>query len=180
MAPTFVVENGTGVAGANSYLEITDADQYHENIGTPAASWISKTDDEKKQALRDGTRYLDGKYGNRWNGYRSDGVQPLDWPRQSVIDTDGFFVLSNTLPQGLKDACSEAALRAFDATQNPLGLTPDITSEGTIIKKKEKFDVFEEETEYVGGVDPYVTFTVIDRLLHDLIISGSSQLAGRA
>jgi hypothetical protein len=180
MAPTFVVEDGTGVAGANSYSTDLAALQYHEDIGTPTADWASVPLDEREQALRDATRYLDAKYGKRWKGYRSDGTNPLDWPRQSVIDTDGFNVVSNTIPQALLDATAEAALRSRDAAQNPDGLTPDITGAGIILLKREKFDVFEEETEYAGGVDPYVTFTVIDRLLHDLIISGSSQLAGRA
>lgn len=180
MVATFTVEDGTGVVGANSYLSIANADQYHFDIGTAAASWDGKTDSVKQQALRDATRYLDTQYGVQWKGSRTDRVNVLDWPRSFVLDTDGFEVESNVVPQGLKDATAEAALRSLDATQNPTGLTPDLVGEGVIILKREKADKFEEETEYQGGLNQYVRFTVIDQLLHDLIDPTGSRLLERA
>lgn len=181
MVATFTVEDGTGVAGANSYLSIADADQYHFDIGTAATSWDDLTDAQKQQALRNATRYLDNQYGRRWKGSRTDRVNVLDWPRAFVIDTDGFTVESNVVPQGLKDACAEAALRDLDTTQNPTGLTPDLTNEGTITyKREEAFEVGEEETHYQGGLNQYVTFTVIDDLLHDLVEPEGSRLLERA
>ncbi len=167
--------DGTAVTitPTNSYSSIADADQYHFNIGTPAASWDDKSDSVKEQALRDGTRYLDGHYSTvrKWKGRRTTSTNALDWPRRSVVDSDGYAVLNNELPQGLEDATAAAALRSLDATQNPTGLTPDLTKEGTISYERKKADgVGEKETHYEGGFNQYVTFTEIDELVHDLIM----------
>lgn len=170
------VGTGTGTASivtlANSYLSIVDADQYHADIGTPAAKWASLDAAVKEQALRNGTRYLDSKYVRRWKGRRSNKANPLDWPRSGVVDADSHTVASNELPRQLEEACAEVALRSGDTTQNPTGLTPDITQEGVVTLKREKLEgVGEEETEWDGGFSPYVTFTVVERILRDIVES---------
>jgi len=175
LAATFTVEDGTGVSGANSYLTIADADQYHLDIGTAAASWDNLSDAVKQQALRDGTRYLDAAYGERWKGARADGTNPLDWPRSYVIDTDGFDVESNVIPQGLKDACAEAAFRATTET-----LTPDVTTPGTVQTLAEQIGPIKRTKVYHGGQGEYKRFTVIERLLHDLVEPEGGRLLERA
>ncbi len=172
------VGTGTGTATTvtptNSYLSVADADQYHDNIGTATADWLSKTTAVKEQALRDATRYLDAHYGKRWKGFRTAKANPLDWPRKGVTDTSGYTVANDSLPVALEDATAEAALRSLDATQNPTGLTPDITKEGVVTQLREKGEgVGEEETHWDGGFSPYVTFSVVDQLLHDLIRSSA-------
>ncbi len=175
MVATFVVEDGTGVVGANSYATIAVADQYHFDIGTTAALWEDLTDPQKQQGLRHGTRYLDQHYGRTWKGRRTDRVNPLDWPRIDVLDDDGYDIESNVMPQGLLDAVSEGALRSTTATLNP-----DLEGEGTITLKREQVDGLHEETEYAGGLNQYITYTVIDDLLHDLVEPSGSRLLGRA
>lgn len=177
MAATFVVEDGTGVDGANSYISLADADQYNDNRDEPSTDWTALSDANKQKALRAGTRYLDDHYCLRWKGVRTTSTNVLDWPRAGVADQDGYTVACDAIPTPIEETCVEAAIRTLDTTQNPTGLTPDLTSEGIITYKREKGEgVGEEETHYANGIDPYVTFTVIDQRLCGLV----NQSAGRA
>ena len=63
-----IVEDGTGVSGAESYISVVDADDYHTNHGN--TSWGSADTTAKEIALRKASEYLDGKYGKRWLGIR--------------------------------------------------------------------------------------------------------------
>lgn len=163
MATTFVVEDGTGLADANSYLSEADADQYFENHGNPT-SWSSLVQADKEEALRLGTQYLDAVYGNRWKGERVLATQALDWPRNNVSDRDGFAVETDEVPTAVKDATAEAAIRSLTVT-----LIPDITTPGSIKLQRDKVGPIETETEYAGAASQIVQFRIIDLLLVGLI-----------
>ncbi len=144
-----IIEDGSVVAGAESYASVADADTYHVNRGN--AAWTG-TDAVKEAALRKAAAYLDGEYRRRWKGYRVQPlVQVMEWPRVSVP--------SNTIPQRLKDAQCELALRALAGE-----LAPD--THGKV--KRETVDVL--TTEWFEGSDPSVTtYRIVEQLLSDLI-----------
>lgn len=166
------VETGAIVTGAESYVSAADCTTYHTNRGNTA--WTG-TDAVKEAALRRATAYLDGHYRARWKGCRVYPLtQALEWPRAGVRIVDeqvyydvppsfydseysGFLAIT-TIPQRLKDACCELALRA---------LSGDLAEDFTSGVKREKVDVL--ETEYFQGAAPGTTYRIVDDLLSDFL-----------
>jgi hypothetical protein len=166
---SLLIETGAIVSGAESYISAADATTYHTARGNTL--WTG-TDAVKEAALRKAAAYLDGHYRNRWKGVKvrpvpMDGVteQLLEWPRYDVVISDYLFPCDE-IPQRLKDACCELALRALSAP-----LADDITA-GV---KREKIDVI--ETEYFQGAAPGTTYPLVDQLLSDYLKpSGSADV----
>lgn len=116
MTLTLVVETGAGLSNANSYATSAEGDSYHE-AHLHASSWTSATQVEKEAALVWATRLLDEQV--QWYGYKTNFEQPLMWPRQGVLEKDGFnYYDNNEIPTWLKSATAELAryLLAEDRT----------------------------------------------------------------
>lgn len=92
-----IVEDGTGVAGANAYISVSYATAYHAERGN---AWAGTTT-EMEQAIVRASDYLDQM---PWGGTRLTTTQGLQWPRV----TWGY-------PDAIKRACAEYALRARSA-----------------------------------------------------------------
>lgn len=114
---SLIVEDGTGKSDADSYISVDYADTYHAKYGN--TSWASLTTENKAVYLRRATDYMVGKYRLRWKGQRTLLTQALDWPRFGVIVEDAkyytygsFQIDQNTVPNEIKNACAELALRA--------------------------------------------------------------------
>lgn len=161
---SLVVEDGSGKTDADSYLSVTDADTYHTNH-SGSTDWSGADTAVKEKALRLATQYLDVRYNGLWKGYRSNEDQALDWPRAYVEDSDGFYYDSDEIPQRLKDATAELALRAVKGDT----LLDDIKKPGAIKRKKVKTGPVETETEYVGGYNQVKKYQLIDGLIRPLI-----------
>lgn len=166
MAPTFIVEDGSGLANANSYSSEAEADQYHENHGDPAA-WSGALQADKEDALRSASFFLDNKYGSRWRGRReNDYVENgLDWPRVNVIDDDGFTIDSNVVPKRVKQATAILALNVINGDT----LTPDQSNPGTIKRRRRKVGPIETEDEYTGGRSQTKWYREVDQLMRPLV-----------
>ena len=104
----FTVEDGTGLAAANSYVSLADAGAYFADRGN--ATWENADDDLKEAALVRASFALDGIYGGRWPGYCATQDQALAWPRVDAVDSAGYEISSATVPQAVKNAACEAAL----------------------------------------------------------------------
>lgn len=164
-----IIEDGTIVIGAESYATVAEANIYHANRGNSA--WTGE-DAVKEAALRKAATYLDGEYRRRWKGYRVQPlVQAMEWPRTGVCVVDelggvspyGYFgtcfLTDTTIPQRIKDAQCELALRALAGE-----LAPD--TQGKV--KRETVDVL--TTEWFEGSDPSVTtYRIVVQLLSDLL-----------
>jgi hypothetical protein len=144
-----VVEDGTGLAGAESYVSVADATAYHAARGN--AAWAAVASDTvREQLLRKATDYMVQVYRLRWKGWRISVTQALDWPRSEVeradyaaLQTNGMTTISgeyyypaDEVPAEVEKACFELALVAIDGDLNP-----DI-GRRTI---REKVDVIEVE-----------------------------------
>ena len=103
-----VVENGTGIAGANSY--ITEAESETLLQAHPKADeWCAIGTDEKEIALRAGLIYLDRMF--RWYGNPAMiGSQEVQWPRTKLYDDLGQLIATGTIPTQLKKAQAELAV----------------------------------------------------------------------
>jgi hypothetical protein len=162
MAATFVIEDGSIVAGANAYCSVAEALQYHENHGNPA-EWTGATQSDQEEAIRQATQYLDMTY--KWQGLRTSSEQVLDWPRSGVVVYEQFGLDSDAIPQELKDACAYLALKAISAT-----LIPDVATDATIKKQSVKVGPLAKSVEYTGaGDEPGTSYTVADGLVKPLL-----------
>lgn len=113
MSYTFTVETGTADPDANSYVDLTDANDYAETTDFEAA-WTALTDEEKQDLLIRSSRYIDRIV--QWNGQRVDQDSGLRWPRAGVYDEDGFEISSDEIPGLLKDSVVETALYFANGT----------------------------------------------------------------
>lgn len=113
-----VVEDGTGVAGANSYASLAYADEYFSYHPYYAESWAAITPDTKRQNLLiAATRDLDALL--RWQGVPVSTTQMLGWPRYGAVTVDGDPMLSTVIPERLKQATCEQAMFLSRASNNP-------------------------------------------------------------
>lgn len=151
----FITEDGTGLATADSYISLDDADIYHENRANTA--WAALDDDDKEAALRSATEYMDAAYA--WVGARMQATQALGWPRFGVV-VDGVDIASDAVPVAIQRACAELALRASTAA-----LAPDVAR----VKLREKVGPI--EVEYANG-SPYTSFRQIDLMLQGYTVGG--------
>lgn len=113
-----IVEDGTGLPNAESYISVADADAYLESRGLSAWGPLDVADKEK--ALRRATDYMSAYYGSRWKGCRVTSTQSLDWPRYDVPRPDvpgGYSAFPiyydpAQVPVDVKHACALLALKA--------------------------------------------------------------------
>lgn len=160
-----VVETGAGLSNANAYLSAAQGDTYFTDHGNPS-DWTAAITADKEEAIRLASQYLDAVYGQRWKGSAVKSDQALDWPRAGVVSRDGWLILSDSLPQALKDATAEAALRSLQGDV----LLPDLAvgSSAGLIAKSVKAGPVEVSKQWGGVTSPYKTYSLIDKLLADL------------
>lgn len=121
-----IVEDGTVVAGAEALVTVAYCDQYHSDRGN--AAWAAiVTVAEKEQAIRRGNDYGIQKYRARWRGLRVSATQAQDFPR-SGLEVAGYGIASTTIPEQVKQAFAELALRANTGDLNP-DVEPLVTKE---------------------------------------------------
>jgi hypothetical protein len=121
MALTIVVEDGTIVAGANSYLSVAEADAILEVDFRQWKVWDAQDADMKVQLLLMATRWLDENM--EWNGSVTQPAdpdadppvvaQPLDWPRKYMKDCAGNCLADSLIPDELKKATAYLAVWLF-------------------------------------------------------------------
>lgn len=172
-----IVEDGTIVAGADSYVTLAYASDYHEKRGN--TGWATLDSAEQEQAIRRATDYLGQAYRLRWKGSRVSTEQALDWPRNYVERDDfqpsqlnGYSVIggiayypNNIVPDEVKKACAEAAFRAGQGE-----LIPDLTQ----LVTREKIDTIEiEYSEYSNQLPRY---KAIDYLLAPFLQGNSNSM----
>lgn len=168
---SLIVEDGTGLPDAESYIAVTAADTYHANQGNAAWALIATTA-LKEQALRRATTYLTGEYRDRWAGSRKTITQALDWPRYMVPLRDipgGFgespaYVASTIVPVEVQRASAELALKA--TTQD---LAPDL-ARGILMET-----IGPIITEYDPNSSQIVRYRALDNLLKPLLKNGGGR-----
>ena len=152
---SLIVEDGTGLAGAESYASVVAADARLGGLGN--ADWVALTVANKEIALRKAAIFL-GIYRTRWAGRRMYQHQALDWPRYGVV-VDGFPVLSTVVPVDVVKACIDLAARSSAGED----LMPDLDLGSNVIKKDKTGPL---ETEYFQNTtDVRERFVAVDALL---------------
>ena len=168
---TLIVEDGTGLATAESYVAVADVTTYVGKLyaSTHAANvaWSAASTTDKEIALRVATKqYLDVRYA--FSGVRANQTQALAWPRSGAEDRDGYCFEDDDLPQRLKDALCELALRYIQGDT----LAPDIEGTAAIEAKSITIGPIEVSKEYAGSVSPFKVYSSVDGLLAPLCVPG--------
>lgn len=153
---TIVVEDGTQVSGANSYITEAELTTYATDRGIT----ITGNNDELIIQAMDYIESLEYK------GYKLTETQALVWPRGGVL-VDGYYIDTDEIPQLLKDGQAEACL-AIDAGNSPLA---DVERQVS----KEKVDVI--EVEYMDNAVSNTIVKKISAKLRKLLVSSQSGLA---
>ena len=167
-----VVEDGTGKTDANSYLSEADADTYNTNHSV-STDWSGATQANKEIALRLATQYLDVRYKSLWKGVKYADAQALDWPRiwaEKEGTYDSSYYDQESIPQILKDATAELALRVIEGDT----LFDDIIKPGTIKSQSVTVGPIKKSTSYMGGYTQVKKYPLIDGLVKSLIKNSSS------
>jgi len=166
------VEDGSIVAGAESYASVATATAYHAARGN--VEWAALASDTvREQCLRKATDYMTQAYRWRWAGFRKTPTQSLDWPREAVylaaesLNVEAmsvwgayppglpYLVSNSVVPIEVRNGCAELALRVSAA--------PLIKDEVLTRIKKEKVGPL--EMEYFEGGSTVVRYTAIDLVL---------------
>lgn len=156
---TLIVEDGTGVIGAESYNAISAIDDYAVRMGLTFTGGTP----EKEAAARRGAIYLDAKYGSRFTGKQvKPRIQGLAFPRTGSIDRDGNAIASDSVPIEILNAHCECSIRE---AASPNSLSPD-QERGGLIKSLKAGSV---AIEYADGATSETVMLSIDNALTGLI-----------
>jgi hypothetical protein len=98
-------------ASSNAYCTLAEAETYMESR-LHKASWTAATDANKNAAIAWATRILDEELD--WDGSIYSSTQSLRWPRIGVYTRDGYAISDSTIPQFLKNATAEFALKLIE------------------------------------------------------------------
>lgn len=121
----FLVEDGTGIEGANSLIEIDFADAYFALRGKEV--WAALSIEEKQAAAVLGTDYVNTQYVFR--GQRLNPKQGTAFPRINVFDPSG--IPTEGVPGCVQMCVCELAYRA---SSNVLVPDPVFDDSGRAIK----------------------------------------------
>ena len=158
----FVVEDGSIISGANSYVSVADCEAYWN--ARNVSDFASLDSSAKEASIIAGTQFIDTGY--RFRGDLLSSTQDLQWPRSPYTAQSGKYISS--IPQALKDAVCEMA---YEYAQN--GVFRPSQSRGNEIKKVKAGSV---EVEYNADAPNIKTFGFIKQIMRDLIIRNTNSV----
>lgn len=106
-----IIEDGTGLNNANSYVSLDYANDYF--FARSNDVWQNLEEDKKAVCLIKATDYVDSTF--KWRGIKSTAEQSLRFPRKNLIDDDGYTI--EGIPNALKDAVCECAVLISSGAQ---------------------------------------------------------------
>lgn len=156
-----LVEDGTGVAGANSYVDIDEAREYAADRGLT----LPVADADLEKLLIKAADFIETEPRGKYQGTRTfAAVDTMKWPRTGVCIAD-YELEPNEIPLQLKHAQCQLAfeLQTVD---------PSETLSGQLVKR-EKVDVIETEyaIDYKAGQKAPIV-TKVNSLLDQLVVRG--------
>lgn len=172
-----IVETGAIVAGADSYVDLAYADQYHADRGN--AAWGSASIQVKEAALRNATQFLDMRYHGRWKGLKVNPLQARQFPRAGIYlgglqgaaaealdggSAGGGWFPSNSIPEAVKHANCELGLRALAGP-----LAADLPRGGRV--QSRKVDIL--ETTFFQDAPGHTVYQLVDLLLGEFVVSNA-------
>ncbi len=157
-----IVEDGTGKADANSYVDVLFADDYFSARGV--SEWAELTTEVKEQLLIKGTGFIDNIY--QWNGKREFETQALRFPRVDICDYEGAEIKG--IPSCLMQAVCDASLIAKGGE---LFQTSD--SNGQVVSEKIGELAFTYANDKKEGITSSTLYDSINTKLRGLFVDNS-------
>ena len=180
---TLIVEDGTGVQNAESYLSVIDFQAYCAKLGKDLTGPTVTT---CEQALRRSTAYIDNTYRRRFTGLRAyRRAQSLEWPRIGAYYTyddpggptpyPSWYnslaqfdpIGANQIPQEILNATAESAFREVIV---PGSLLPDLDRDNAVKMLK----AGSVTIEYQPNAPMVATFQEIEAALSGLLMPSSA------
>lgn len=175
-----VVEDGTGLVNANSYISESFADTHHDDRGN--TKWGAGSSADQQSALIRAADYIDKRWGIWFRGIKGSSTQALQWPRVGAFDNSGYVL--DGVPVLLEKASAEYALRALlnnVLAPDPSASVPEqnhisgstVTTEvitGEVQEKMEKVGPITEKTVYRTASENRSQRTTGSSLLEDASI----------
>lgn len=155
MALDIIVEDGTGVENANTYLSIEEFQDIADMLGY---SYSEFTTDAIMQKLIRSSIILDSTYRYGFPGTRLKNEQGLEWPREEAHYYDGGEIASSVVPKEVKYGLVEMVYALGN------NLQPVVSANGSIKEERVKVDVIEDHKKYnyVNKFDRPLIFAVDD------------------
>lgn len=106
----FTVEDGNGLAAANSYATVQDFKDFAEfRVGVT----VPDNDTDIQKALVTASSWIDTNFENAFKGYRAYTLQALAFPRAGLIGDDGTELPVGFMPAVLRKAVCILAVEAL-------------------------------------------------------------------
>ncbi|AWJ93840.1 hypothetical protein Sp245p_28895 (plasmid) [Azospirillum baldaniorum] len=156
-----IVEDGTGVAAANSYISQADLDAFWSQRGNPSFGTMAA--DSVELLVIQAMDLFHALYGSWLRGRRVKVDQALEFPRADLYDNEGLLRPKTMVPPEVKKALCLLVQKAIDGET-----IPDSDASATAVKKqRQKVGDLEIETEYTGSGVKAVgkTFNEIEMIL---------------
>jgi hypothetical protein len=157
---SIIVEDGSVVDGANSYIDVAFADNYFNLRGI--TEWSDLTGEEKSQALIKSADFIEAVYAQNFKGDKLDPTKFLSFPRANLYIND-YLVPEDEIPSNLKNAQCEMALRA--GRSEPLIADQD----KNVIRERIEGAI---DISYDRHSDPATKYSYVSKLLSVLLVSG--------
>ncbi|RKX23984.1 MAG: hypothetical protein DRP45_09205 [Candidatus Zixiibacteriota bacterium] len=171
----FTPEDGTGIVGANAYIDVANFKAYHDDRGN-VYTVLLPTDPDIEKAIIKATDYIETRWACSFKGKKEfpDNPQGLSWPRLNVVDLDGEDITG--VPLLIEKATAEYALRVASASLAPDPTIDDSNRPVTMEK------VGPIETKFSDGtfIQKWRDYPAVDALIKPLIIGGGQRFTIRA
>lgn len=160
-----IVEDGTGVKNANSYVTSSEADDYFSLRNN--ATWKALTTQQKEAALISASSYADMRWGDKLRSRPLTSDQALEMPRRSLHDRYGNEIVG--VPRDWKRGVMEYAVQA---SQNALTNEP-VRREAKEVRQKRvtvgpittsSTFVTSKDSKPAGSARDFIVYTVADEL----------------
>lgn len=160
MPTLLIVEDGTGIAGANTYATVAEARAY----ATARALTLPVSDTAVENAL---ILACDKLESYRYKGKKTDEDNRLEWPRKDVFVGSAITALDDDfIPDRLKLAQCQLAYDSTLTDLQPTGSGREVV--------REKVDVLEVEYAKEGSGSITPQFNKAESYLAPLLQSGGS------
>jgi len=154
-----IVEDGSGVTDADSYVTLAYADAYILAMGYTTPDWSALTDAQKESCILRAMSFIEAL---NYKGTKADQDYSLEWPRVGVIDRNGYALDNDFIPEQLKKALVECAFR-----EQTLGTLQGDLDGASNIKSLKAGSLALEYFE--GRIENDPVFQIIDGLLKGLV-----------
>ncbi len=167
-----IIEDGTIVANANSFITVAEWETYLALYGKAATG----TETDKETALIKAQRAISTRYN--FDGTLVEQTQSTCLPRNWSKPIKGFTIANNVVPQDFKDAQAELAFDIQEGADPFANATEGALGPKT--KQRDKAGPVETESEYGNGGTPYdprsmSNYTSTNDLLRPYLAAGSSR-----